>query len=872
MFHKTDTDHSKRRNVVPSYADKKNGILATDIEYEVDVYGNSCEMITPIEFQSQTKLTTDSDDLDKLIARNISTQLDTESYFQRFYELKKQYVNHNCSMNKVGESDKVNTDDNDKNDVITYPSDMIKSSKTQRTLSPRSKFLTSCILNSVDHPPHKLFVKGFSSSSLTVFNISNQHIGDKIGILLANSLKLMPQIEYINISKNNLSHRSIDLILKSLTSSTLESNTPNIYGLDLSYNHVQLETIFTLKTFICTYKDLNNLVLRSLELNDFQLSIILKALKYHNTIASLDISENCLTGKSTVKLNPQQLQLAIKYDDIASYGKVNEASSILCLGSYLGFSSGKSDVKSSFCPLKTLTIGWNRYRDKQTCYLLSKSLTFYNSNLVTLDISNNSCLDGENGINFACIFEKTLTLKSMNISSNELTDEACYMIIANIRCRLRYKLPLNSDTKSNSPSLFTLNISNNPIREKSFNAIVCLLLDESILPKVNKRIEIIMEYITFLVADISTCWLVSSPYDSYMEKGITAIKYEGSGSTADIDLNKDNSRVVDEVTPTEAVVENSSITTRRFVYDINSPYHRTRCLELLHDLAYINDDEIVDTNSMYYGMESPINQTGRHVDCLSLKITGGNSVMPYDELNYSKGDSNMHPGSVNAKSESIELILKNADMNNDLTLSILKDFEIQEIESKCHEYLDKYKLMRVKQPVKTPIKSKVSTPKSRMKSRGSDLSFLMDFNKKNSDRKTATPTISEVNEKSELFSSDAIEARVETAIPTVRYLSHEEIVYLFKKISKDYFADNECILKVFKLFEVLECNKIEVSKFFEILVSLLKRIKKSRRIGKSKGYKYFALSETKPKSSSSEGLIDFYELPRSGEIEFNLQI
>lgn len=96
-------------------------------------------------------------------------------------------------------------------DHLSRPADAEEA--LMRPASPRTRYITGCLQNTLIPRPNLLIRKELTS----VLNLENQAIGDTMARILANALDGLPFVTEVNIAENNLTDIGMHAILKALT-------------------------------------------------------------------------------------------------------------------------------------------------------------------------------------------------------------------------------------------------------------------------------------------------------------------------------------------------------------------------------------------------------------------------------------------------------------------------------------------------------------------------------------------------------------------------------------------------------------------------------------------------------------------------------
>lgn len=211
-------------------------------------------------------------------------------------------------------------------------------------------------------------------------------MGDKMGIVLAESVKDLPFIETINLSDNNLTDKSLCKIINSIiTIATLTD-------LDLSENIIDGQAALALAKFLgSSYCKLQRLIMKSANIDDDECPMFVVALKKNQSLKELDMSCNLL-GVSE-NLNSVKPALITGSEALADL------------------------LESNTCLVASLHLSWNMIR-------LDGAVTFatsigVNAFLTHLDVSYNSLGEaGGEALGKALFTNKTL--KTLFLDHNGL--------------------------------------------------------------------------------------------------------------------------------------------------------------------------------------------------------------------------------------------------------------------------------------------------------------------------------------------------------------------------------------------------------------------------------------------------------------------
>ena len=221
-------------------------------------------------------------------------------------------------------------------------------------------------------------------------------MGDKMGIIFAQSLKELPFVHTLDLTDNNLTDVGLYPIIMSVIS------LPNLTNLNLSNNIVDGESSKALATYLSTPScALERLIMQNADVDDEECQMFVASLMAsHNlNFKELDLSKNII-GKSE-NLNTVMPDLITGGEALADL------------------------LSANTCHLDTLRLGWNMIRlDGAKEFAESLAETMF---LTDLDLSYNA-LGKEAGeiLGKSLITNKSLRL--LNISNNNINSTACFTI------------------------------------------------------------------------------------------------------------------------------------------------------------------------------------------------------------------------------------------------------------------------------------------------------------------------------------------------------------------------------------------------------------------------------------------------------------
>jgi hypothetical protein len=260
--------------------------------------------------------------------------------------------------------------------------------------SPRTKFIAHCINESMN-PRVSLVVRRNLTKRL---ELQHQGMGDKMAISLAISLRDLPFIECINVADNMLTDAGLCPIIHAAV------DIPGLIELNLSQNIIGPNSSKALHDYLMSCDcPLTTLVLNNADVDDYECSGFIEAVKQNKSLRELDLSGN-LIGKSE-NLNTVKADIVTGSEAIADL------------------------LRSPECNLTKLQLQWNMIRLDGACDLASSLST--NSTLVHLDLSFNS-LSTEGGIVLGVSLLKNKVLQTLILANNSIDSKACVTICAGI--------------------------------------------------------------------------------------------------------------------------------------------------------------------------------------------------------------------------------------------------------------------------------------------------------------------------------------------------------------------------------------------------------------------------------------------------------
>ena len=197
------------------------------------------------------------------------------------------YPNINdCDDNNL-ENENDNYDNDDDSSTDSFLGELADNdynpSSIAQPLSPRSRFISSCIREGLN-PRASLVLRKRMSTHLKLSHLS---IGDKVAIILAESLVDLPDVESIDISDNVLTDLSLEPLLKAV--STISS----LKELNLSSNVIGPKAAKAISNYLSSPNcPLQRLILQNADVDDYECERFIAAISDNDTLIEIDLSGN----------------------------------------------------------------------------------------------------------------------------------------------------------------------------------------------------------------------------------------------------------------------------------------------------------------------------------------------------------------------------------------------------------------------------------------------------------------------------------------------------------------------------------------------------------------------------------------------------
>lgn len=222
-------------------------------------------------------------------------------------------------------------------------------------------------------------------------------MGDAMGVIFAKSLENMPFLEWINLTDNNLTGKSLHAIIDAFHS------LHTLTHLNLSCNEIDRPAAAALATYVAGNATLSTLILSQADLDDYECKLFVVAAAENATLTELDLSNNEI-GKS-------------------------EISPVLKAQNGSGPESLASLLNSGECRIRTLSLRWNQVRLSGGIALVD-SLKL-NASLLHLDLAYNSLGNvAAEILGSALLCNKTIT--TLNLENNNIQGSGCFTLCIGI--------------------------------------------------------------------------------------------------------------------------------------------------------------------------------------------------------------------------------------------------------------------------------------------------------------------------------------------------------------------------------------------------------------------------------------------------------
>ena len=227
-------------------------------------------------------------------------------------EMDTDLCDENYERDYVSDYDNDNDDNSSTDSILSeLAENNYDPSRLSQPLSPRSRFISSCIREGIN-PRASLVIRKRMSTHLKLSHLS---IGDKVAIILAESLTDLPGVESIDISDNVLTDSSLEPLLKAI------STISCLVELNLSSNTIGPKAAKAISDYLSSYNcPLKRLIIQRADINDFGCERLIAAIKNNeNNLIEIDLSNNKIG--SAEALNTVKPDLVTGADAIAAFLK-----------------------------------------------------------------------------------------------------------------------------------------------------------------------------------------------------------------------------------------------------------------------------------------------------------------------------------------------------------------------------------------------------------------------------------------------------------------------------------------------------------------------------------------------------------------------
>lgn len=261
--------------------------------------------------------------------------------------------------------------------------------------SPRAIFLSGCLKHSLP-PKAQVLLRKRTSSTI---NLAHMGIGNKMAIVLAESLHDLPFLQVLNLCDNNLEDSGLSALLLSI------KKHPTIEILDISQNIIDSQAADALADLVGNADcRLQCLRMSDANIDDSECARFVQVLMHNRHLKELDMSKNLL-GKDE-NLNAVQPDFETGGESLAE---------LIRIGS---------------CPLQTLNLHWNMIR-LEGAEVLCDSLR-NNQHLINLDLSYNALGRSAASVLGAALFENG-TLQVINLANNGIDAIGSFTLFVGLR-------------------------------------------------------------------------------------------------------------------------------------------------------------------------------------------------------------------------------------------------------------------------------------------------------------------------------------------------------------------------------------------------------------------------------------------------------
>lgn len=259
-------------------------------------------------------------------------------------------------------------------------------------MSPRSRYIDGCFRAGINPKASLMTRKAFSKR----LDLRHHGIGDKMCLILTESILQMPYLQSLIVQDNNLTDASLGPLVQALV------KMPHILEVNISNNIVGDLASNTLSDYLSSPKcSIIKLVMQSADVDDFECARFVLALQNNpsSRLQELDLTRNLLGAAE--ELNTVMPELVTAGEAFAEL------------------------LESENCGLTKLEIAWNMVRG-ESAETFANAVRV-NTSLTYLDLSYNAMgKSGGQRLGQALIENKTL--QYLDIGSNNLDATACFSV------------------------------------------------------------------------------------------------------------------------------------------------------------------------------------------------------------------------------------------------------------------------------------------------------------------------------------------------------------------------------------------------------------------------------------------------------------
>jgi Ran GTPase-activating protein (RanGAP) involved in mRNA processing and transport len=286
-------------------------------------------------------------------------------------------------------------------------------------LSPRTKFISSCLSHNVNPRSCLILRRKYDG----ILDLQHLGMGDKLAGVLSTCLGELPYVHELNINNNNLTDVGVYEILKCV------GDMRELRVLNLSRNKMDDLASDALADFVKSYQcRLTTLIMQQSDIDDNEGLRLLNCLQQNTSITALDLSENKIGGA-------ESMRASLKSDHKKT-----------CAEAFADFLASTSTHK---CVLRSLNLSWNMIR--LNCSIALCKCVAVNNSLTELNLSFNSLCETAECLGSALMENNSLV--TLNLASCGIPSCACLVLaIGAIECHSLRTLILDSNPVSTTIS------------------------------------------------------------------------------------------------------------------------------------------------------------------------------------------------------------------------------------------------------------------------------------------------------------------------------------------------------------------------------------------------------------------------------------